>query len=162
MITILEVYIFQIHIHIPNTHNNTTLFQHADNCSIISTDISDYEELIKEFKHFGQVSGSKINEQKILKIGNPDTINHPHIHQLVKDKVKVLGIWFGKDHKNTNWLQIQNKVKIQFEKWKDRRLSLRHKVLIINTYILSKILYVARIVPPSAKQIINRYIYTLF
>jgi hypothetical protein len=45
----------------------------------------------------------------------------------------VLGIWFGKDHINTNWLQIQNKVKIQFEKWKDRRLSLRHKVLIINT-----------------------------
>jgi hypothetical protein len=46
----------------------------------------------------------------------------------------LLGIWFGKDHINTNWLQIQNKVKIQFEKWKDRRLSLRHKVLIINTY----------------------------
>jgi hypothetical protein len=67
-------------------------------------------------------------------------------------------------HKNTNWLQIQNKFKIQFEKWRDRRLSLRHKVLIINTYILSKILYVARIVPPSAKhiQIINRYIYTIF
>jgi hypothetical protein len=66
------------------------------------------------------VSGSRINEQKkeILKIGNPDTINHPYIHQLVKDKVKVLGIWFGKDHKNTNWLQIQNKVKIQFEKGK--------------------------------------------
>jgi hypothetical protein len=47
---------------------------------------------------------------------------HPHIHQLVKDKVNVLGIWFGKDHTNTNWLLIQNKVKIQFEKWKDRRL----------------------------------------
>ena len=107
------------------------------------------------------MSGSRINEQKteILKIGNPDTINHPYIHQLVKDKVKVLGIWFGKYHINTNWIQIQNKVKIQFEKWKDRRLSLRHKVLIINTYMLSKILYVARIVPPSAKhiQIINRY-----
>jgi hypothetical protein len=52
------------------------------------------------------VSGSRINEQKteILKIGNPDTLSHPHIHQLVKDKVKVLGIWFGKDHVNTNWL----------------------------------------------------------
>ena len=87
------------------------------------------------------MSGSRINEQKteILKIGNPDTLSHPHIHQLVKDKVKVLGIWFVKDHRNTNWIQIQNKVKIQFEKWKDRRLSLRHKVLIINTYILSKI-----------------------
>ena len=40
------------------------------------------------------MSGSRINEQKteILKIGNPDTINHPHIHQLVKDKVKVFGL----------------------------------------------------------------------
>lgn len=153
-------------IHIPNTHNNTKLFQHADDCSIISTDISDYDQLTKEFKNFGRVSGSKINEHKteILKIGNPDTINHPHIHHQVKDKVKVLGIWFGKDHRNTNWLQVQNKVKIQFEKWRNRSLSFKHKVLIINTYILSKILYVARIVPPSAKhiQIINRYIYTLF
>jgi hypothetical protein len=63
-------------IHIPNTHKNTKLFQHADDCSIISTDISEYDDLIKEFKNFGQVSGSRINEQKteILKIGNPDTL----------------------------------------------------------------------------------------
>jgi hypothetical protein len=68
-------------IHIPNTHKNTKLFQHADNCSIISTDISEYDDLIKEFKNFRQVSGSRINEKKteILKIGNPDTINHPHM-----------------------------------------------------------------------------------
>ena len=51
-------------IHIPNTHKNTKLFQHADDCSIISTDISEYDDLIKEFKNFGQVSGSRINEQK--------------------------------------------------------------------------------------------------
>jgi hypothetical protein len=46
------------------------------------------------------VSGSKINEQKteILKIGNPETINHSHIHQLVNDKVNVLGIWLGLLH----------------------------------------------------------------
>ena len=110
------------------------------------------------------MSGSRINEQKkeILKIGNPDTINHPYIHQLVKDKVKVLGIWFGKDHKNTNWLQIQNKFKIQFEKWRDRRLSLRHKVLIINTYILSKILYVAKIAPQQNTYRLSTDTYILY
>ena len=37
-------------IHIPNTHKNTNLFQHADDCSIISTDIPEYDDLIKEFK----------------------------------------------------------------------------------------------------------------
>jgi hypothetical protein len=51
---------------IPNTHKNTKLFQHADDCSIISTEISEYDELIKEFKIFGQVSGSKINEQGLF------------------------------------------------------------------------------------------------
>jgi hypothetical protein len=51
-------------IHIPNTHNNTKLFQHADDCSIISTDISEYDDLIKEFINFGQVSGSRINVSK--------------------------------------------------------------------------------------------------
>ena len=51
-------------IHIPNTHKNTKLFQHADDCSIISTEIFEYDDLIKEFKIFEQVSGSKTNEQK--------------------------------------------------------------------------------------------------
>jgi hypothetical protein len=37
-------------IHIPNTHKNTKLFQHADDCSVISTDIAEYDDLIKEFK----------------------------------------------------------------------------------------------------------------
>jgi hypothetical protein len=56
-------------------------------------------------------------------------------HQLVKVNVKVLGIWFGKDNINTNWIQIQNKVKIQFEKLKDRKLSF---------YCLCCVLYVVK------------------
>jgi RNA recognition motif-containing protein len=58
---------------------------------------TEYDDLIKEFKNFGQVSGSRINEQKteILKIGNTDTLNHPHIHQLVKRQ--------GKSVRNMVW-----------------------------------------------------------
>ncbi|CAG2195289.1 unnamed protein product [Mytilus edulis] len=62
-------------IQIPNHSTNVKLFQHADDCSIISTNLTDYEKLLEEFKQFGLVSGSKINENKteILKIGNPNT-----------------------------------------------------------------------------------------
>jgi UDP-N-acetylglucosamine enolpyruvyl transferase len=54
--------------------------------------------------------GSRINEQKteILKIGNPDTLNHPHIHQLVKDKVKVVGHHYKKVVSGMSSVDIQN------------------------------------------------------
>ncbi|CAG2249256.1 unnamed protein product [Mytilus edulis] len=51
-------------IQIPNHSTNVKLFQHADDCSIISTNLTDYEKLLEEFKQFGLVSGSKINENK--------------------------------------------------------------------------------------------------
>jgi hypothetical protein len=38
---------------------------------------------------FYNIIKNMYQKTEILKIGNPDTLSHPHIHQLVKDKVKV-------------------------------------------------------------------------
>ncbi|CAC5419406.1 unnamed protein product [Mytilus coruscus] len=51
-------------INLPNRKEKCALFQHADDCSTIITEITDYDHLVKEFKRFGEVSGSKINESK--------------------------------------------------------------------------------------------------
>ncbi|CAC5389697.1 unnamed protein product [Mytilus coruscus] len=44
-------------INLPNRKEKCALFQHADDCSTIITEISDYDHLVKEFKRFGEVSG---------------------------------------------------------------------------------------------------------
>ncbi|CAC5371645.1 unnamed protein product [Mytilus coruscus] len=150
-------------IQIPNHNSNVKLFQHADDCSIISTNLTDYEKLFEEFKNFGMVSGSKINENKteILKIGNPNTTNFDNINKLIK----VLGIWYGKKNAlKIKWKKKYNGLINHINKWKKRKLRYKHKVLILNTYVHSKFLYTARIYPPSEYYIrkINKVIYDLF
>ncbi|CAG2249245.1 unnamed protein product [Mytilus edulis] len=153
-------------IQIPNHSTNVKLFQHADDCSIISTNLTDYEKLLEEFKQFGLVSGSKINENKteILKIGNSNTKNFGSINKLIKDEIKVLGIWFGKNAVEINWKKKYYGLIQQIDKWKKRKLRYKHKVLVLNTYIISKFLYTARIYPPSEFYIkkINKVIYDFF
>ncbi|CAG2188175.1 unnamed protein product [Mytilus edulis] len=153
-------------IQIPNHNTNVKLFQHADDCSIISTNLTDYEKLLEEFKQFGLVSGSKINENKteILKIGNPNTKNYGSINKLIKDEIKVLGIWFGKNAVEINWKKKYYGLIQQIDKWKKRKFRYKHKVLVLNTYIISKFLYTARIYPPSEFYIkkINKVIYDFF
>ncbi|CAC5388193.1 unnamed protein product [Mytilus coruscus] len=136
-------------IQIPNHNSNVKLFQHADDCSIISTNLTDFEKLLEEFKQFGLVSKINENKTEILKIGNPNTTNFDNINKLIKDEIKVFGIWYGKNVMEINWKKKYNGLIQQINKWKKRKLRYKHKVLILNTYILSKFLYTARIYPPS-------------
>ncbi|CAC5356172.1 unnamed protein product [Mytilus coruscus] len=41
-------------INLPNRKDNCALFQHADDCSTITTEISDYDHLVKEFKYLAR------------------------------------------------------------------------------------------------------------
>ncbi|CAC5419516.1 unnamed protein product [Mytilus coruscus] len=83
---------------IPNHSEKIKLFQNADDCSMISTNLKDYDLMVKAFNDFGSVSGSKINETKteILKIGNPNTTDFQNLELLSKESVKLFGIYFGK------------------------------------------------------------------
>ncbi|CAC5390544.1 unnamed protein product [Mytilus coruscus] len=82
-------------INIPNLKDPIKLFQHADDCTTITTDIKDYYLFMNEFEKFGKASGAKINKNKteILSICNApeeDTC----LKFLTKESVKTLGIWF--------------------------------------------------------------------
>ncbi|CAC5423654.1 unnamed protein product [Mytilus coruscus] len=59
-------------INILNLKDPIKLFQHADDCTTITTDIKDYYLFRKEFEKFGKASGAKINKNKteILNICN--------------------------------------------------------------------------------------------
>ncbi|CAG2248424.1 unnamed protein product [Mytilus edulis] len=152
-------------INIPNLKDPIKLFQHADDCTTITTDIKDYYLFMNEFEKFGKASGAKINKNKteILNICNApeeDTC----LKLLTKESVKTLGIWFGKESQSKSWLPIIHSIKNTVEKWENRKLNFKHKLIVINTYIISKILFVARVVSPLPEYLtqINRYIYTFF
>ena len=81
-------------IKIPNCEREIKTIQHADDInSIITTDTS-YTQIQKEYKKYGEVSGSKINEDKteILTFSAYDGISKEYI----KYNIKILGCFFGK------------------------------------------------------------------
>ncbi|CAG2250566.1 unnamed protein product [Mytilus edulis] len=51
-------------INIPNLKDPIKLFQHADDCTTITTDIKDYYLFMNEFEKFGKASGAKINKKQ--------------------------------------------------------------------------------------------------
>lgn len=148
---------------IPNFPTKIKLFQHADDCSAITTCIQDFKYYVEDFIEFGTVSGSKLNENKtdILLINNKHK-HHNFDKNLVKNNIKILGIWFGEHSIAKNWLPLivtlTNTVKI----WQKRKISFKSKIQVINTFLLSKIWYVARICYPNDKIIkdINKILFT--
>ena len=68
-----------------------------------------------------------------------------------------LGIHFGKNAQNLNGNSISEKTDPEFEKWKDRNLSMIGKVMILRTMILSKIWHYAKVRRPRKKFINNTY-----
>ncbi|CAC5369134.1 unnamed protein product [Mytilus coruscus] len=151
-------------INLPNRKEKCALFQHADDCSTIITEISDYDHLVKEFKRFGEVSGSKINESKteILEIRRKKKpIINQQIKDLIKENVKVLGIKFGENKIDKNWNPIVEAIAKTCKEWENRNIDIYSKVQIINTYMLSKAWFVARVISPTQeiKRRINRALY---
>lgn len=144
-------------INIPNLDYKCKLFQHADDCSTITTTMNDYHYLILEFRKFGGVSGSKINETKteILNIGHNEVPENNIFNQLSKEQVKVLGIYFGKNIIEKNWDPVIYNIKQTIREWENRNLDFYSKINVINTYLLSKAWYIARIVQPTDAIITN-------
>ncbi|CAC5381342.1 unnamed protein product [Mytilus coruscus] len=88
-------------INIPNLKDPIKLFQHADDCTTITTDIKDYYLFMNEFEKFGKASGAKINKiiTEILNICNAPE-EETCLKLLTKESVKTLGIWFGEESKS--------------------------------------------------------------
>ena len=62
-------------------------------------------------------------------------------------KMKILGVVFGQNAESDNWRPKLKKLENHLNFWKSRSLSLVGKSLIVNTIGISKLLYLATILP---------------
>ena len=151
-------------IHIPNYPGEVKTIQHADDLTVIITDHNSFPHLDRELNKFQLTSGSKINADKteILPFGHMAAHMPNHLTPFIKTKIKLLGIYFGPANHHDNWNPILNKIRKKLIKWKNRSLTFREKKHILDTFILSQVWYVGRIVKPNKHTIkeINSAIYS--
>jgi len=148
-----------------NQQSNQQRFKltaYADDLTISIASYAEWDVVTKLIQEYEEASNAKINKTKSVLV--PLTYNAQHIEHLEAKKfkmlsdnepVRALGYELdsqGRISKNT-WPEMILKVKAMLEKLSQRNLSIKGRILIIKTLVLSKIWYVAYLAPPSRKQL---------
>ncbi len=131
------------------------LVQYADDTTAIVKDIDSVENVLKKLQLFASVSGLSVNKDKTeaMWIGSEkDNGTTPLQLKWTKGPLKVLGIFIGYDAlevEKANFEPRIQKVKMLLNLWKQRKLTLIGKILIVKTFALSQFVYLANLVPFS-------------
>ena len=140
--------------------------QFADDSQTMSIfDINSINATIKNFLDYGKVSGSTINYEKsadIMRIGsirNTDiTFNLDYKVSWTNGPIEALGITLSPDIKETamvNYSKVSENISKTIELWSSQKLTLYGKISIINTLLISKLIYRFSSLPSPSQAIIK-------
>lgn len=128
---------------------------YADDLNIFIRNDAEFSVALELINYYSIYSRIKINFSKsqFLRLNNcslgPQLIKESH-------ELKILGVFFHENYKkmidlNYNELikNINYSIALQFS----RRLNIVQKIWVLNTYVLSKLWYVAQLFPPDNKHI---------
>ena len=129
-----------------NNDNEIILTGFADDCSYFLNDRLSVTNLLKHVANFSQISGLEINRTKseCLYIGGEIDPGQRIDNIPIVQQVKVLGYFFGHSKLIDEFHNFYSKLaKMQklFNIWKQRNLTLFGKNLIINSLMISLIIY---------------------
>lgn len=135
---------------LPNTKPKK-LGMYADDISVMTENVRSLNCLDKLLKSYERASGAKVNAEKteLLLVGKWTKAQRKAIPEkfrgCIKDEVRVLGVFFGKNAANVNEEILMKKVTEVIDKWTGKNLSKQGKIEIINTLALSKIWHTAKV-----------------
>jgi hypothetical protein len=142
---------------------------YADDLTIGISSCSDWTTVLDLFSKYEKASNARINKLKTNLMPLTNTARSIKLSEEAcfkklrkQDNITVLGynITANGTPKKTLWQEAINKLKLNLEKLTYRNLSLKGKIILANSLLLSKIWYVAYLTPPNKKQVaeINRLI----
>ena len=128
---------------------------YADDISIFVPNGARLTQLVNVIKAFEAVSGAVLNLTKTvaMKIGNVNTTGIPTWLKF-EDSYKILGLIFSDTVKKSlelTWQKIVKQLKWRLWMCKSRVLNLIQKIIHINTFVSSKLWYVASTFPLPKK-----------
>lgn len=128
---------------------------YADDVTVIVSSTQKINDIKHLFLQFEQAAGAKLNLQKTKSVdvgfsdGNPLSV--PWLQ--TSNTVKVLGVIFANSIRqmiNLNWDSMVGKFTQLAWFNSTRSLNLHQKVILLNTFLTSKIWYLASIIPPNS------------
>ena len=147
-------------------NKNLKIQSYADDNTIITHNINDFDEVLKEYDKHARATEAKINEHKteILKIGNARNIPEKH-KNLEKDSVKILGTHFMKtmeESRTKKITEVTKKIQQITNKRKHYRTDVIGRTIMANSLIISKLNHMMWILEKNnmidLKKTISKYI----
>ena len=122
---------------------------YADDTTGFVKSIGSLERLFTVVKIYEKGSGAKLNVSKTeaMWLGTWKSRSDEPLGLSWVPKMKILGVVFGQTTELDNWQPRLEKLEKHLNLWKSRSLSLVGKSLIVNTLGISKLLYIATILP---------------
>ena len=142
--------------------------QLADDTTLFLKDTLSLSHVLTVLSHFEICAGLKLNRGKSEAIMLGHAVKSPSSVcgiKIVDKPIKTLGVWISKDTasiSNINFEERLSKLRALLNMWKQRQLSLKGKITIINSLALSQILYVASVlyVPQEVIKEVNQLIFS--
>ncbi len=129
---------------------------YADDTTLLLNDIESIVHAINTVHEFSEVAGPILNKEKT------EGIVLGTLHNTLQEfmAVRALGIYIGHDQQtciNENWTEKIEKMRMVFERWKSRKLTIFGKILIIKSISTSKIIHTMSILstPESVLKQVN-------
>ena len=158
---------------LPGKKGNLKLSQYADDNSFISSNIEDIPLLFDKFSKYKKATGCTFNAYKtkglLIQTNTVARICQKcPITWCTDEFVRILGVHFNNDYEHTKYFIIQAWIHQMEECAKTQsqtNLSLKGNTIVINTLILSKLWFIANLVPipknliPKINKIIFGYLW---
>ena len=143
------------------------LTQYADDTTLFLEDELLLKEVFQFLNHFGKCSGLNINKEKtmIMALGTEgDHYKKVCGIKCATEPIKTLGVWISKNNEEVIKLNFREKIekmKTILNIWRQRALSIKGKVVIINSLALSQLQYISNVlyVPQNIIEEVNSLIF---
>jgi hypothetical protein len=130
--------------------------QYADDTVLYLQDVDSMKNAFKILEKFTKSSGLKVNKEKsdALGIGESATTNFKHKVTGIKwpeHSIKTLGVYINNDIERMtreNFEYILKKIKNLVDTWCLRKLTIKGKIVIVNTLLITQLIYVSTVLQP--------------
>ena len=149
---------------IPGSKKRSKISMYADDSTLTLKNDFSIQRSFDVIRDFEAASGSKLNLTKTegIYIGSQAGRTHGPVPIIWKtDAIPVLGTKLGNDL-SQDWEKAASKVEKNLERWSTRSLSLVGKVVLIKTYALASIIYLASVftIPVPIISRLNKAVFT--
>lgn len=119
--------------------------QYCDDTTVFVSDNQSADNVIQTVTEFGKISGLELNLEKceFMWLGRLRHCRQPICGKTPSEKLKILGVWFSASQEcnDMNVEPVISKVKNVLDQWSQRGLTIKGKITVAKSLIVSQLVY---------------------